>query len=68
MIDIFSRITATPNPDCPCAKCNPNALWMIVCSACGNKRCPKATFHENECTNSNAPGQKGSSYENCLKH
>jgi hypothetical protein len=35
---------------------------MIVCMTCGNKRCPKATFHENECTGSNAPGQVGSAY------
>lgn len=35
---------------------------MIVCSVCGNKRCPHATDHEEECTGSNAPGQPGSSY------
>ncbi len=35
---------------------------MIVCSKCGNKRCPKATFHGNECTGSNASGQPGSLY------
>ena len=38
---------------------------MIVCKKCGNKRCPHANDHRNECTNSNAPGQKGSAYENC---
>jgi ribosomal protein L32 len=37
---------------------------MIVCSNCGNKRCPRATDHRLECTNSNEPGQKGSSWEN----
>lgn len=37
---------------------------MIVCSDCGNKRCPKATDHHLECTGSNEPGQKGSSWEN----
>ena len=36
---------------------------MIVCSECGNKRCPKATDHNLKCTRSNAPGQKGSSWE-----
>lgn len=36
---------------------------MIVCSICGNKRCPKATNHEFECTNSNEPGQIGFVYE-----
>lgn len=39
------------------------AGMMILCSTCGNKRCPHATDHRNECTNSNAPGQKGSFYE-----
>lgn len=36
---------------------------MIVCQICGNKRCPHATDHNNACTNSNEPGQKGSAYE-----
>lgn len=36
--------------------------FMIVCPICGNKRCPKATDHRNECTHSNEPGQKGSRY------
>jgi ribosomal protein L32 len=36
---------------------------FIVCPNCGNKRCPKATDHMLECTNSNEPGQKGSRYE-----
>jgi hypothetical protein len=35
---------------------------FIVCSECGNKRCPKATHHDNACTNSNEPGQAGSIY------
>lgn len=41
-------------------------LWlhrMILCSTCGNKRCPHATDHRLECTGSNEPGQKGSIYE-----
>jgi hypothetical protein len=36
---------------------------MIVCSICGNKRCPHANDHRNECTGSNEPGQRGSAYE-----
>jgi len=36
---------------------------MIVCSVCGNKRCPHATDHRNECTNDNSPGQPGSIYQ-----
>jgi hypothetical protein len=36
---------------------------FIVCTTCGNKRCPKATNHELACTGSNATGQPGSDYE-----
>lgn len=35
---------------------------MVLCPDCGNKRCPKATNHEFECTGSNEPGQEGSIY------
>ena len=35
---------------------------MIVCSDCGNKRCPKASNHRYQCTNSNEPNQHGSIY------
>ncbi len=48
---------------CGCRECNPNAWWMVACSTCGNKRCPHATNHENECTNSNETGQEGSVYK-----
>ena len=34
----------------------------VVCSTCGNKRCPKATAHWQDCTGSNEPGQPGSYY------
>jgi hypothetical protein len=30
---------------------------MILCSLCGNKRCPHASSHEYRCTQSNAVGQ-----------
>jgi hypothetical protein len=50
---------------CNCEACKPNT-WddqrMILCATCGNKRCPHATDHRNACTNSNEPGQVGSSY------
>lgn len=58
--------------DCDCRSCvwvrgafadgTPQYSRMILCPLCGNKRCPRATDHENACTNSNAPGQPGSSY------
>lgn len=35
---------------------------MILCPTCRNKRCPKATDHNLECTNSNESGQPGSRY------
>jgi len=35
---------------------------MIVCPKCGNKRCPHATNHNMECTDSNAVDQEGSRY------
>lgn len=41
---------------------------FIVCESCGNKRCPKATLHTNECTGSNASGQAGSSYGGLPTH
>lgn len=57
---------------CNCEACVPMGnpfdgtaanIRMIVCATCGNKRCPHATDHRNACTNSNEPGQKGSSWE-----
>jgi hypothetical protein len=36
--------------------------FMIVCRDCGNKRCPKATYHGHECTHSNDTGQPLSVY------
>lgn len=38
--------------------------WMVLCPKCGNKRCPHATNHQHECTQSNEPGQQGSIYSN----
>ena len=35
---------------------------FIVCPKCGNKRCPKASWHDNPCSGSNATGQVGSFY------
>ena len=60
---LTAHMLAQPNPDCSCQKCNPNAWWMIVCSECGNKRCPHATDHKYKCTNSNEPGQPGSRFQ-----
>ena len=33
---------------------------MILCPECGNKRCPKATDHMLDCTESNEARQPGS--------
>lgn len=35
---------------------------FVVCEFCGNKRCPHAAWHGEECTGSNEPGQPGSDY------
>ena len=62
---------------CPCHECVKNnnrprnifgietpadAMYMVVCPTCGNKRCPHANDHRNLCTGSNATGQPGSYY------
>ena len=63
---------------CSCNQCAKDALpenatpldsmlalnRMFVCEVCTFKRCPHATDHRLECTGSNEPGQKGSSWEN----
>lgn len=54
--------------NCHCHKCNPidaskpDTMYMRLCPNCGNKRCPKASDHNNPCTNSNEPNQEGSIY------
>lgn len=55
------------SPECFCMECDIHANFgmrsrMSLCPDCGNKRCPKATHHDNKCTGSNAPGQEGSAY------
>ena len=40
-------------------------MWMArmtVCDLCGNKRCPHASNHQNECSGSNARNQTGGVY------
>jgi hypothetical protein len=39
-----------------------SCVRMIVCTECGNKRCPKASDHRLACTGSNESGQPGSVY------
>ena len=46
-----------------CWSCVPDFQFMMLCVICGNKRCPHANNHENDCTSSNEPRQKGSAYE-----
>ncbi len=53
---------------CYCHTCrpidhrDPESVYMRLCPLCGNKRCPKATDHRNECSGSNDAGQIGSIY------
>ncbi|HHA2274806.1 TPA: hypothetical protein ACOEHF_000546 [Enterobacter hormaechei subsp. xiangfangensis] len=52
-------------PDCSCGTCRPVTFTdsrFVVCSECGNKRCPHANDHRNACTGSNEPGQEGRAY------
>ncbi|MDM3155765.1 hypothetical protein OGW08_16980 [Citrobacter sp. Cf122] len=52
-------------PDGWCRTCRPvtmNDMRVVVCPECGNKRCPHANDHRNDCTGSNEPGQVGSAY------
>ncbi len=48
---------------CDCHAClsrqGERAWWMVVCSLCGNKRCPRTEDCRFKCTNSNQPGQVG---------
>lgn len=69
---------ALPAEDCWCAECDETrrkaaldaggsfsayiSRCMILCPECGNKRCPRATSHDNACTGSNEPNQPGSAY------
>lgn len=54
------------NP-CDCEACGDlrglHSHIYVLCPTCGNKRCPKASNHELECTGSNEPGQEGSVYK-----
>jgi hypothetical protein len=45
-----------------CWACDPGFRFMRVCATCGNKRCPHANDHRNDCTGSNEAGQPGSAY------
>lgn len=57
-------ISGKPNGCEHCVVCLGDSarLQMVVCSTCGNKRCPKATNHTLDCTGSNELGQPGSAY------
>lgn len=57
---------AADHSDCWCTTCRPvtmEDMRFVVCPTCGNKRCPRAHNHAMACTNSNEPGQPGSSWE-----
>lgn len=58
-----ARVDADPQPSDALMGNDPRMVRMFLCETCGNKRCPHAADHRLQCTNSNAPGQKGSLYE-----
>lgn len=68
MLDEHERALASLNAGaCPCFRCIRERGEIIVrhgsaSCECGNKRCPHASDHRFECTNSNEPGQLGSEY------
>lgn len=74
--DYYARIDGSDQCQChACIKANRlvgatidgldlplNAVRMILCPECGNKRCPHASDHNLPCTGSNKSGQPGSVY------
>lgn len=74
-----SKADETDDKACGCYTCVDAALSLlpfpesicfpfIVCPSCGNKRCPKATHHDNGCTRSNEPGQARSRFTPTALH
>ncbi|ECF3882194.1 hypothetical protein NOH45_003316 [Salmonella enterica] len=62
-VDILQAGNSPVTQDCWCHTCRPltmNDMRFVVCPDCGNKRCPRANDHRNDCTGSNEPGQIGS--------
>lgn len=72
VLERMEELPALDRSRCPCDRCKDareaGMSWeerlplqrMSLCPTCSNKRCPKAMFHENQCTGSNAVGQVGS--------
>ena len=74
---LAEAITEADEHACGCRRCaqeevartpsddpfDPRMMRMFLCGTCGNKRCPRAVDHRNDCSGSNEPGQKGSDYE-----
>jgi len=55
MADAPLTVPNMRSPDCWCESCDSatNQGWrsrMSVCPQCGDKRCPRAKHHDNECT------------------
>lgn len=62
---LLTKVIPAPVTDCRCTAClGPfeAGRQMVLCALCGNKRCPHANHHDNDCTKSNKPGQAGSAY------
>ncbi|MFU0967192.1 hypothetical protein [Kluyvera ascorbata] len=62
---ILAERDALNEPACWCRTCRPVTMTdmrFVVCPNCGNKRCPHANDHRNDCTGSNEPGQEGGAY------
>lgn len=67
-LELNRKLAAGNSPviaDCSCGTCRPVTFTdsrFVVCSECGNKRCPHANDHRNACTGSNEPRHEGSAY------
>ena len=61
---IVAMAVAAEREDCAkvCESRYMGDMRMVLCPKCGNKRCPHANDHRNDCTGSNEPGQPGSAY------
>ena len=59
-IKMYKNIKKHRKHICGCRKCVNDVNHMVVCPICGNKRCPKAEWHEYQCSGSNELNQIGS--------
>jgi hypothetical protein len=73
-VETFNYLHMVTPTQCECHRCIRDddlkvgefplsSCKMILCNYCGNKRCPHASDHRLQCTDSNDRGQAGSVYQ-----